>query len=57
MHHANNQTGQHLSIRPLRIHLVCARYHLKTKVVYLCIEITTWLASAYDFYARVVKDC
>ena len=21
------------------------------------IEITTWLASAYDFYARVVKDC
>ena len=21
------------------------------------IEITAWLASAYDFYARVVKDC
>ena len=22
-----------------------------------CIEITAWLASAYDLYARVVKDC
>ena len=21
------------------------------------IEITAWLASAYDFYAQVVKDC